>query len=383
MGSIFTLIKNKYKKQGKFKLRSAKKAFAIFALFLITFLVLPAQLSATSLEDQIKSAEKKLQTTQGQKTSLAKEISRFNNEITLIEGEIYKTNLKIGAINKKIELTKKEIVTATEELEKLKSQLGELIRVMYEEGQTSQIEIIARSGSFSEYVNRSEYLEQVNLKVKQSSDKVLSLKNKLESQKRILEKSKKQIVEEKNKQLSQRSQLASTRSYKNQLLTQTKGQEAAYQKILKELYAKRAALAARSGEVVRGGGTGGYPYANNCWGVDPWYFYMCQCTSYAAWNWNKVQGKSWTNTRPGQGNAHNWPTLAGDQGYTVSTTPTVGSIVVWPLTSYTPYGHVAIVTAVYGSKISVAEYNWTYKEAYSTRDNVSIMFYGQNLKFIR
>ncbi len=358
---------------------SAKKAFAVFALFLMV----PSLAFSQSLDQKINDAEKALNNTQATKSSLARDVARFNESIAESESAIYQTDLRISAVNAEIKSTEAEIKSTEAQLKVLRTKLGDVIRTMYEEGQVSTLEVIARSDSFSEYVNRSEYLEQVNLKVKQASDEVVAAKQKLEKDKRALTEKRAEVIKERQKQVETRNSLAAMRNQKNQLLIQTKGKESNYRKLLDKLYQQRAALSADSGEVVRGGGTGGYAYAGKCWGIDPWKFYMCQCTSYAAWNWNRVQGKHWTNSRPGQGDAYNWPRLAGDQGYSVSNTPTVGAIAVWPLTAYTPYGHVAIVTAVNGSTISVAEYNWTYREKYGTRDNVSIYFKGQTLKFIR
>lgn len=364
------LIKTSPKNKNTKLSLSAKRAFAVLALFFMPFLTLPTNANALSLNDRIDNAENALQQTQSKRNSLAAEVARFNSEIATTENDIYATNLKIGDLNQKITKTANNISAAERELAKLKSQLQEIIRVMYEEGQISSLEIIAKSGSFSEYVNRSEYLEQINLKVKQSSDGVVALRTKLENDKKQLEENKARVTKEKEKIVAERNALAVSRNARNLLLVQTKGDETAYKKLLNKLYAERAALAARNGEVVRGGGTGGYPYTNSCGGVDPWRFYKCQCTSYAAWNWNRVQGKSWQRTQ--SGNAWNWPALARDQGYTVSSQPRVGAIAVWGINQVPGgYGHVAIVTAVYGNRMSVAEYNYTIPEGYGTRDNVS------------
>ena len=241
MGSIFTLIKNKYKKQGKFKLRSAKKAFAIFALFLMTFLVLPAQLSASLQDDlknvnrEIRDARSELTDIRAEKNTLQSQVSALDREIANIEYQIYLSNKKINILNGKIKDTALKINKAEKELEKLKSQLSELIRVMYEEGQSSQLEIIAKSKSFTEFVNRAEYLEQINYKVKQSSDRIIAIKKDLENKKAELEIDKKDAQKIKSEQAAQKQEISEKRGAKNSLLIITKGNESRYQKILTEL----------------------------------------------------------------------------------------------------------------------------------------------------
>lgn len=119
--------------------------------------------------------------------------------------------------------------------------------------------------------------------------------------------------------------------------------------------------------------TNGYPFANaDTNTVDPWGFYVRQCTSYCAWYFNAVEGASWYNTRPGQGSAWNWPALAADQGYIVGSVPRVGAIASWNAGGLMGgYGHVAIVESVNANgTIHVSEYNWI-PYSYSERDNVS------------
>lgn len=132
------------------------------------------------------------------------------------------------------------------------------------------------------------------------------------------------------------------------------------------------------------GGTGGtgvnpvdkgdtYPYPQGSTsGVDPWGYYLRQCTSYVAWMMNIQMG--W---KPGQpylfsaatvgllGNAETWAERLAARGYKVDNTPAVGAIAWWK-----PYagagssliagslGHVAVVSAVYpDGGIDVQQYN--------------------------
>lgn len=120
--------------------------------------------------------------------------------------------------------------------------------------------------------------------------------------------------------------------------------------------------------------TDGYPFASaDTNTVDPWGFYCRQCTSYAAWYFNAVEGLAWYNTRPGSGSAWNWPALAADQGYSVGSIPRAGAIASWDRGGmFGAYGHVAIVESVnINGTINVSEYNWI-PYAYSQRNNVAL-----------
>lgn len=250
MGRILKLAKNKYKNNRKFNLIGARKAFAFFALFL--FLIIPVSVGASLQQDlnninqKIKGAQNELSNIRAEKNSLQGQINAFNSEISNIEYQISLTNQKINLLNQKIAQTKKEITKAENELQIANERLAEFIRVMYEEGQVSTIEIMAKSGSFNEFVNRSEYLEQVQLKVKQAADKVVELKNKLEKQQKELQKDKKEAETLRISQVSQRNEVAGKRNAKNSLLSITKGNESQYQSLLaklrKEYLAVQAAI---------------------------------------------------------------------------------------------------------------------------------------------
>jgi septal ring factor EnvC (AmiA/AmiB activator) len=241
VGRILTLIKNKYKNNSKSSSLLAQKTFAIFALIFMVFIVLPTNTGA-SLQDDLKNVNDKIQQSQrelsaikAEKNNLQSQVNAFNGEIANIEYQITLTNQKINLLNTKVTQTKKEIEIAKQELAIAREQLSEFIRVMYEEGQVSTIEIIAKSKSFNEFVNRSEYMEQAQFKVKESADEVVMLVNKLDAQQRELEADKKEAEALKSSQLGQRNEVSVKRNAKDSLLSVTKGNETEYQALLAKL----------------------------------------------------------------------------------------------------------------------------------------------------
>lgn len=90
-----------------------------------------------------------------------------------------------------------------------------------------------------------------------------------------------------------------------------------------------------------------------------------ECTSWAAHNWpgHHGRGVTWS------GDAWQWFANAAAAGYTTSATPSVGAIVVIEQSSDDAgeWGHVAIVTAVATSSITVSEMNWQTRFVVDTR----------------
>ena len=106
----------------------------------------------------------------------------------------------------------------------------------------------------------------------------------------------------------------------------------------------------------------GYPLSGRCPAagiadaVDRWEMNACNCTSYVAWALD-ANGQRVDWFVPGAMDAWNWPNVARRAGLVVSSTPKVGSAVVWARLSR-PFGHVAYVTRVHaGGTFDVSEYN--------------------------
>ena len=101
--------------------------------------------------------------------------------------------------------------------------------------------------------------------------------------------------------------------------------------------------------------------------VDPWNFYNRECTSFAAWCLNDRNGVGFTNQYLGAarwGHAKTWGTVAQGLGVAVNNNPAVGSIAWWNTGTY---GHVAWVSAVNGSSVTIEEYNYASAGNWGTR----------------
>ena len=113
--------------------------------------------------------------------------------------------------------------------------------------------------------------------------------------------------------------------------------------------------------------------------IDPFLFYYRECTSYIAWCMNRDAGTTsapapyfFTNwMQDGHwGNAGNWNDNAIQLGYTVNTTPAVGSIAHWEGSEIGTIGHVAYVEAVnQDGSVNVSEYNYS-NHIYTVRCNI-------------
>lgn len=341
-----------------------------------------------SLSQEAEKYESAAENKAAEAKSLASQINSLESDIISTEQKISDTGNQIGETSRSIETLSSDIATRQKELEDLKLRLDNAIREIYEASNRSDYELLLSGNNFSEIVNQSKYIQSVETQVKTVYAQVKDVKKQLEEQKHTQEAKKAELDQLHSQQLAYKKSAENQKYQKEDLKSMTVEQQAEYEalaaKLQKEIsqvssaiYSERQKRLSGGKESLGSGGSGGYPYS--CGNIDPWRFYTCQCTSYAAWYWNVMLGKPWTNTRPGSGDAKNWPTLAQDQGYSVSSSPRVGAIISWKGSSITSsHGHVAIVEAVNSNgTVDISEYNWL-KESYSYRSNVTPSDYGSH-----
>ncbi|MHB8736849.1 MAG: CHAP domain-containing protein, partial [Terriglobales bacterium] len=129
--------------------------------------------------------------------------------------------------------------------------------------------------------------------------------------------------------------------------------------------------------------TNDYPYASAVADtIDPYDFYVRECTSFIAWRMNRDAGTvdpshpSFFNRMKGGhwGNAGNWSSNAALLNYLVDSNPQVGAIAQWGPNECIgcTFGHVAYVEAVNSDgTVNVSEYNFLNSYAFDSRARVS------------
>ena len=341
--------------------------------------------------DQLNKDLDKYQSAAGNKEKEAKTLS---NQISSLESDINATETKIGDTNQRIETTSAVIGQLSSDIDKknseltvLKQKLNSAIVEIYRSSTRDDWELLLGSASLSESMNQMKYTETVESQVNLIHGQVTTAKNDLEKQKSDQEAKKAELDQLKSQQEGYKRSAESQMQYKDKLLGMTVEQKQSYEEMAQKLqteithvssaiYAERQRRLSGGRESL-GGGSSGYPYSAID-EPDAWGFLTRECTSYAAWYWNNVLGKKWTNTQPGRGSARYWDEIAGTLGYSVSSTPRVGAIISFkgPLFAGDQWGHVAIVESVNSNgTIDLSEMNWI-QYSYSYRKNVTPGDYG-------
>ncbi len=227
------------------------------------------QTQVDQLDAQIAAANENISQLSQQKKTLNSEISVLDAQIDSIQLKINVFQQQIDLTTSQINLTNEQISQAEIDLTKQKELMNEYLRTMYIEGQTSTIELIAKSKNFSDFVDQSEYLGSIQEKVQETAINIIKLKSDLGIKKKEIETEKSKNEQLKSEQVIAQNGIQSQKNTKDQLVNITNGQEANYQASVKDAQKKEAQVWAdyqrsiqsspsNGGSTYTGGGGNGY-----------------------------------------------------------------------------------------------------------------------------
>jgi peptidoglycan hydrolase CwlO-like protein len=368
------LVRNTFK-QNQPKI---KKRFVLVTLLLgLVMAGASVPVVRANLQEQINQLSQQNAGLQGQTDSLANEATTLQGKVDALQAKINALQTEINDNQTQISALEGEIVKAEAELAKQKDLLGQNIRAMYVEGDISTLEMLASSQDLSEFVDKQQYRNSVQSKIKDTLDKVNTLKHQLNGQRETLQR---RVDDHKRNQ----TEVAKQKSIQDELLGLNQGQRDSLDsqirgnsKRIEELKRQQAVENMRlfgGGAGVLGGG--GYPWgyaaclhtgqvdgpcANYDWAVNGsiWnpntggYGYR-NCTDYVSWRIRSQGGY----VPAGLGNAKDW-----DNNYPSDNTPSPGDAAV---SNAGTYGHVMYVEAVNGNQITISDYNRAGTGKYAT-----------------
>ncbi len=140
-----------------------------------------------SLERQIKNDEAAKKQKQEEQTKLNQQIRTLNGQISGLEDKIQETETAITATQDAIQEKEQAIADKEAELEVEQDHQAETIRVIYESGHTTLLEIVVGSNSLSEALVYQDYLDALEGKIERSIEEINRIQAELANQKIDLE----------------------------------------------------------------------------------------------------------------------------------------------------------------------------------------------------
>ncbi len=113
------------------------------------------------IKSQKAEVERQLAAYQKDKDAYAGQIGTLNNKINLTEEQIAATKEVLGELDKSIAETVENLAKAEEDLVEKQKLFATRIRVMYENGETSYMEVLLNSENFSDMLSNMEIVSQI------------------------------------------------------------------------------------------------------------------------------------------------------------------------------------------------------------------------------
>lgn len=339
---------------------------ALVAVFVLSNSFTPA-VQADRFDDQINALRAQNSGLSANAAALAVQAASYQDMVDKLQSQVNSLQVAINENVAEQQSLERQIVEAQAQLDEQKRLLGVNIRTMYLEGDISTLQMLAASKDLSEFLNKQQYRNAVQDKIKASLDKITALKKELKDKKEkvetIIASLQSQRAEVASRQAEQARLLAMTTEQKNALDSQIRGNNSQIGELRRQQAIENARF--NLGSMRGDPNNGGYP---SVWAnapqdsmIDRWGMYNRECVSFTAWKvWNS--GRNMPNWG-GYGNANQWDDNARAMGIPVDYTPRVGDVAV---SNAGTWGHVMYVEAIGDNgTIYISQYNASYTGQYS------------------
>lgn len=224
------------------------------------------QQALKKVDEKIKKYKEDIQIKKKEARSLEDQIVVIEDNIGQLRLSVDRTVAEIEKTNSEIEVVRLEIEQKEEEIIRQKKLLIEYIRSIHNLNQQSSITIFLKYNTFSEAINETTTVQQLQQRGQQALVAVKQLKEELDFKKSSLEDFKETLEELQERQKQQQSTLAASLRSKDTVLKMTKEQESNYKDLLeqskvahKQAEAEIKSLDSKIREELRKQGVGSLP----------------------------------------------------------------------------------------------------------------------------
>jgi len=188
--------------------------------------------SLDKLQAKQQVYQREIKDAQAKKSSLENQLSILNNRLAEAELSIEEVKLNIDQINLEIKKTDLEIRSKEEKVNKEKEQLALALKLLYQQGDKTALEIILSYDNFSEYIDQIKYLTDINSGITDSLEELRKNQEQLVQDKLGLEAKREGLSKFYDDLENKQNALSAEQGSKNYLLTQTQSSEKEYQRLL-------------------------------------------------------------------------------------------------------------------------------------------------------
>ncbi|MCA9366181.1 peptidoglycan DD-metalloendopeptidase family protein [Candidatus Kaiserbacteria bacterium] len=194
------------------------------------------------IEQEIKEFESALGEVGAEKKTLQDAIYRLNLERKKVLADIDYTQNKISSTDLEINKLTLEISNTERSIAKNEQAISEILRRLYSSDNDSFVEILLSKDNLAEFWDEVDSLETVRNSMSEQVDALQTLREELGGKKKQETDERDALVDLKAQYSGQHAVLENNKAEKDQLLTETRNEEAEYQAMLAERKAAREQL---------------------------------------------------------------------------------------------------------------------------------------------
>lgn len=216
-------------------------------------------------EQNLKGLNEQMDSLQGTLTTLNTELSQVSNNLNDLEDKITDKETEIETLNQKIEQINGELEEAIQLKDEQYASMKKQIKFLYERSDALYLELFFSSGSFSDFLNKNSYIEQLSdyeqkvlqsykdaqTAMEQKAAELEQAKADLEEDKEELDDYKVQVVAEQSRVSGLVSQTANSISVTDSQISDAEAAALAYEQQIKEQEENLSALRAKLAEEIR------------------------------------------------------------------------------------------------------------------------------------
>jgi len=196
------------------------------------------------LQKRQEDYEAAIKQKQSEKVSLNNQLAILDNRLAKSELDIELVKTDIDRIKLEIEKNDLDIKNKNEKIEQEKTQIANILRLLYKRDNVNSLEILLVNESFADFLSQVKYLEDINDGVKNSLDNLETLKYQLEKEKQSLEEKNAELNKSKADLEDKLSKLGFEKETKVLIVRQVGESEKQYQRLLADAKREQESAAA-------------------------------------------------------------------------------------------------------------------------------------------
>ncbi len=157
-----------------------------------------AEANKDVLKDGLTNVQSIIEGLQKEKSDLQSYITELDSDLSEISGRVDALNERIEDKEKDIEVTSGELAEAEETAKEQYELMKKRVKFMYERGGKNSLEMLLDSESFTDFLNKAEYIGKITAFDKRLLDRFIETEEAVAEKKAELEKENRQLIEAKD-----------------------------------------------------------------------------------------------------------------------------------------------------------------------------------------